>query len=316
MISLYKKFLLLHIIPKTTILISEGWRPSIYASLFKRVLKTCKLHINITFGDFLKLLDYEKKEWLRGLVKEVCDSIDVFLANSTLTYERLRRLLNIGRDRIIVSWPVIAKEKYDMLKALKPADISRKFPNTITVCHMSRLRDEDGVEHLIEIYERLRNEVGKKVRMFIVGKPLEAKFLKPYERLRVYSKRERDFKVLGYLPYKHVCKIFSKCLFFIYPAKLKPFGLPVLEAMAAGLIPVVTKTTGARDFVYLIDRKLVVSHPGDVVKVIAELSTYSLRDLLGLSKKAREIALSWNYDRAKLYCAKKLLEFLKSWCKG
>jgi len=304
-ISLFKRTLLTKLPSrKFSVIISEGWRPSIYASLFKK-LGVMAVHINITFGDFLKLP--ERYPWAKGLVKKICDNIDIFVANSTLTYERLLRVLDVDKDRVFVSWPIIVDNKRAMLKNIKPL-----FNNKLTICHMSRLRDEDGPDNLIRIYEKLRSELGNNVYMYIIGRPIERKYKKLYNKLLHYSRKKKKFKVLGHLPYTIVCKIFRKCCFFIYPANLKSFGLPVIEAMAAGLIPVVTKTTGARDFVYAVDKRLIVSRIEDMVKVLLELYTYKASELSEWSKRAKEIALAWNKERAKIHYITRLRRALKN----
>ena len=305
MVSLFKRTLLTKLPSrKYTIIVSEGWRPSIYGSMLKRLGYT-KIHVNITFGDFIKLAEHHP--WTKGLVKDVCDAIDVFVANSTLTYERLLNILSIDGDRVFVSWPIIVEDKLFMLKNVKPS----YNDNKLIICHMSRLRDEDGPGNLIRIYEKLKDELNGRVCMYIIGKPLEKRYLKLYNELIQYSKKDENFRVTGYLPYNMVCEIFKRCSFFIYPAYLKSFGLPVTEAMVSGLIPIVTVTTGARDFVYMVDEKLVVDSVDEMVKVLLELHTYKAKELKKLSEKARKVALGWSKENAKAYYIRRLRDVLK-----
>ena len=87
--------------------------------------------------------------------------------------------------------------------------------------------------------------------MYVIGTgPLQAELLS-------VAKSLSEFKVLGYQPINVILNLFSKCQFFIYPARFKAFGLPVVEAMATGLIPLVTVKTGARDFVQKVNPNLV-----------------------------------------------------------
>jgi len=129
--------------------------------------------------------------------------------------------------------------------------------------------------------------------MYVIGTgPLQAELLS-------VAKSLSEFKVLGYQPINVILNIFSKCQFFIYPARFKPFGLPVVEAMATGLIPLVTVKTGARDFVEKVNPNLVT--PLDLkvfIGKISELITMNCASLKEISIKAREIALSWNKNTA------------------
>jgi glycosyltransferase involved in cell wall biosynthesis len=51
-------------------------------------------------------------------------------------------------------------------------------------------------------------------------------------------------QLVGYVPRAHLVCLYRLCQVFVYPSLYEGFGLPVVEAMAAGA-PVVTSTTGA-----------------------------------------------------------------------
>ena len=146
-----------------------------------------------------------------------------------------------------------------------------------------------------------REEMGASVSMVVVSSSFGDCWREFMKKAKMLS--DRGFKVFlnpKPFPYSFIKNIFSKCKVFVYPARLKMFGVPVLEAMSQGLIPVVTTTTGARDFVKKVDPSLVTHlNVHTISKKIADLLSLDTDTLYNLSEKAKRVALSWNRRRAK-----------------
>jgi glycosyltransferase involved in cell wall biosynthesis len=104
---------------------------------------------------------------------------------------------------------------------------------------------------LPEIFKDIRKDFPD-LKFFVIGKgPLLSELSK-------VGKSLSGFYVLGYRPYAYIKEILRHCLIFVYPARMKAFVLPVMESMAAGLIPIVTRRTGAKDLVELVNPGLIV----------------------------------------------------------
>ncbi|GAH60331.1 unnamed protein product [marine sediment metagenome] len=117
------------------------------------------------------------------------------------------------------------------------------------------------------------------------------------------------FHVLGYQPYSVIRDVFKKSSVFVCPARAKAFGLPVVEAMSAGLIPVTTHRTGARDFVMKVHPKLVVSI-NKLSKRVTEVLSMDSDERSELLTRGSEVALSWNEETAKKVHLKAIGELL------
>jgi glycosyltransferase involved in cell wall biosynthesis len=218
---------------------------------------------------------------------EYCDAI---IANSSFTVEIFQKYFGKKYTKKIgVCWP---------LPNIKPfAEISRPFlqkklqndHQELGMCYLGHLTYYDGADLLPRIFLNVKNELKSDLRMYVIGSG------SLYKELSQISKDLERFYVLGYQPLNIVKEIFKKCQLFIYPARFKCFGLSVVEAMAAGLIPLVTERTGAKDFVKKLDSRLVV--PLDVKAIsnrIAEVLTMNPMLWRELSVKARQITLSWD----------------------
>ena len=66
----------------------------------------------------------------------------------------------------------------------------------------------------------------------------------------------------------------SRCSVYIHPARLEAFGASVVEAMATGLIPIVTEMTGAKDLVKQVDPSLIVPVNVDAISEINQTEEY------------------------------------------
>lgn len=280
-----------YIFKDINVLTSEGFRPMLIGSALKKFGKV-NMHINILFGDFI--VGIGKYYLFKNLLKESLDYVDIFVANSTFTSEIF--LSNFGekyKQKVDVCWPLPNINLFSKVhSSLLKHENYNECKHGVRICYLGHLSYYDGADLLPKIFINLRRDF-RNILMYVIGTgPLQAELLS-------VAKSLSEFKVLGYQPINVILNIFSKCQFFIYPARFKPFGLPVVEAMATGLIPLVTVKTGARDFVEKVNPNLVT--PLDLkvfIGKISELITMNCASLKEISIKAREIALSWNKNTA------------------
>lgn len=84
----------------------------------------------------------------------------------------------------------------------------------------------------------------------------------------------------------------SRCSIYVHPAHFEPFGISVLEAMSAGVIPVVTKSTGTSEVLEKNGLKNLViesNKPGEIASKINEIHNYSRARKKGISAKCKKI---------------------------
>ena len=280
-----------HLVKQRYVVLSEGWRPSIYACLL-RSLGTAKVHINIMFGDFI--YSFAKNPLLKGIVAKLYQNyVDAVITNSSLTYELARKVLTLEKEKLFICWPV--SPKIHIFRTVEP--VFELNIDKLHVCYLGHMTRQDGADLLPAIYYRLKEEF-RKVKMYIIGSPT-LKEHELFKKLLSISKREENFKVLGQLPDEHVKKIFTRCIFLVYPARFKAFGLPVVEAMSAGLVPIITRNVGARDFVLQLLSKLVAKTSEEIAKIILEVYTRGISYIKELSHMAKHIALSYDEKIAK-----------------
>ena len=106
-------------------------------------------------------------------------------------------------------------------------------------------------------------------------------------------------RLLGYVPDKDLPALYAGAACFVFPTLYEGFGMPILEAMAAGT-PVLTSTTGAAPE---ISGGLAVSVDPYDVAAIAEGIDRALETPATVIAQAQEHARAFTWER----CASKTL---------
>ncbi|MEM4004205.1 MAG: glycosyltransferase family 4 protein [Desulfurococcaceae archaeon] len=267
--------------PRYELLICDGFGPLILAWLAKKTMVARKLIFITTSIAFL----YHAR-----VFRHIMKDIDGVIATSTLMSSVLRKLF-CYEGPITLCYPVA--DISDFLK-IKPSLSARR------ICFVGKLTWLKGVDLLPEIVKEIRKEM-KDVEIYVIGSGELMDKIDKVDGLRVF----------GYVPHDERLLLLSKCSIYIHPARFEAFGVSVIEAMAAGLIPVVTVMTGARDFVKKVNPKLVVPlNPKVIAERIIEILTLNPNELCELSSRARKEALKWTEERAKkhfIQCIKSII---------
>jgi glycosyltransferase involved in cell wall biosynthesis len=94
-------------------------------------------------------------------------------------------------------------------------------------------------------------------------------------------------------------KYFERCSIYVHPADFEPFGVAPLEAMYAGLIPIISKDVGLGE---MFDRKLAgllvlkSNDPQEIAKKVREI--YNLKNKAQIIQKCRDLAKGWTKERS------------------
>jgi glycosyltransferase involved in cell wall biosynthesis len=101
----------------------------------------------------------------------------------------------------------------------------------------------------------------------------------------------------GYVPDEDLPALYSGAIAFLYPSFYEGFGLPVLEAMACGTVPVVSKATAPQEIAG--DSGMVVD-PYDPDSIAAAIKTIVGNAALctQLSERAAERSQAFSWNRA------------------
>lgn len=165
------------------------------------------------------------------------------------------------------------------------------------------LEPRKNLERLVEAWGRLPADLRDGHLLALIGptgwdvEPL----------LRLIDARPDQIRRLGFVPDDDLPALYSGCAAFVYPSLYEGFGLPVLEAMAAGA-PVVTSTVSSLPEVAG-DAGLLVD-PYDVDAIAAAVTRILRDDTLAddLRARGRERFCAFSWERT----ARETLAVLRS----
>jgi len=217
------------------------------------------------------------KEFVDFLIQNGCDGL---VAISTLAADFFKKYFrSLPHSRIEICWPGLNTQFIRSRELFELADIA----GSMRICVFQDLSYLEGADRLLPIFCALQREF-RNITMYVIGNGNLA------EQLIQESKKIHNFHVfIGYQPYGFIKGVMRRCRIFLFPARLSFFGLPVIEAMSMGLVPVVTEMTGCKDFVEKVDPALVVpSSTRALIRKMTELLSMSAEELNDFSVKAKE----------------------------
>jgi len=166
------------------------------------------------------------------------------------------------------------------------------LPQPGFVLSVGTLEPRKNIPRLIAAYKRLEPALQEAHPLVLVG-PQGWQMGETWESIRALGKR---CLVLGHVSDRALAELYRRCAAFCYPSLGEGFGLPVLEAMAAGAAVITSDLSSlpevGGDAVEYVDPREVASIAAGIERI--------LRDPLRreeLGKRARERALSFTWER-------------------
>ncbi len=208
--------------------------------------------------------------------------------------KELMKIYHLKPEKIMVTYEgagefLNKKPSISSAAALKKYGISKPF-----IIYTGSLYPHKNVLRLVEAIIRL-NEEGK--RLFLVIACARSVFLKRFKK-EIEKIKGLDFVVLaGFVPDEELIALYQEAEAFVTPSLLEGFGLPGLEAMAAGL-PVISSNVSCLPEIY--GQAAVYFDPLDVNDIVKKIE-----DLVGNEKK-RQILIQKGFEQVKKYSWKEM----------
>ncbi|MFK8011527.1 MAG: glycosyltransferase family 4 protein [Marinicellaceae bacterium] len=195
---------------------------------------------------FIRYPETHPKERVAILEKELPKSIDqasAIITDSHYIKDEVHKILGIEEKKIHVvplgvsqDYKPFTKEEY--LPILKKYNLDKnKY-----ILSVATLEPRKNLNSLIDAYLLLPKKVRKEYKLVVAG---ARGWLSKNLLLRIEALAKRgDIISLGYIDYDDLPYIYSGSYGFALPSLYEGFGLPILEAMAAGT-PVMTSTSSS-----------------------------------------------------------------------
>ncbi|MCD6225488.1 glycosyltransferase family 4 protein [bacterium] len=186
-----------------------------------------------TKKDFLQL-----KYWTSFSVRRA----KKIIAISQSTKKELTEVYNLSPSKIVVAHPGF-KKIFPLSKVVDFQRVKKKYGLGKYILYLSTLKPNKNVEGLVEAFSLLKKENKfLPYQLVIAGKKgwLYQQIFAKVKRLNL----EKEVVFTGFVPDEEVPALLAKATVFVLPSFWEGFGIPVLEAMAAG-VPVVCSSVGA-----------------------------------------------------------------------
>lgn len=175
---------------------------------------------------------------VKNLVKLFYNSADRVLVPSNEFFKKLQEY-GINSDKMVIFKRGVNQEKFN--PSYRDRKIWRNYfknyNGEFIVLYVGRVSKEKDLDVFIEVYEKMKNN--PKVKFAIVGDG-------PYKK-ELQATYSDKIAFTGFLEGENLAKIYASADFFLFPSTTETFGNVVLEAMASGLIPLVSDKGAAKE---------------------------------------------------------------------
>jgi glycosyltransferase involved in cell wall biosynthesis len=235
--------------------------------------------------------------YMRLMTRLAARSADRIIAVSHATKEDLVQVLRVPPTKIVVIHEAVGPEFSRLPSPEAVRDVVQRYGLRPPYClFVGNLEPRKNLPALIEAFAQVRRRLG--------AAGLSAQLVLAGTRAWLHAGIFRAVETHGlaasvvftdYVPLADLPALYAGAMCFVFPSLYEGFGLPVLEAMAAGA-PVVAARTGsipevAGDAALLVD----ASAPTELAAAIeAVLTDPALRERLIARGRARAATFEWN----------------------
>jgi glycosyltransferase involved in cell wall biosynthesis len=222
------------------------------------------------------------------------------LTVSTASKQDILHYLGVPADKVEVIYNALDSRLASPPTEDQIAIVRERFQLTSPfILYAGNIKPHKNVDRLIEAYSILRRRGRTEPQLLIIGDEISK-----YPNLRRLVHRfqlHRHVRFFGFVPEATLAALYRLASVFVFPSLYEGFGLPPLEAMAAGT-PVVTSNVSSLpevvgDAAVLIDPM----DAGAIADAIARvLDDASLRDELIRRGRDRVTAFSWERSIARV----------------
>lgn len=183
-----------------------------------------------------KSYSWWERLYMRASIKYSVQAASKVIAVSQNTKADLEQFYQVPSEKIQVVY-----EGYESGSSQQAAGSSQPEEQS-HILFVGRIEERKNVKRIVEAFEILKAKYRVSHELILVGKPGFG-----YEAIKFKiqsSKFKSDIEELGYVSAEEKQRLLAEACVFIFPSLYEGFGLPILEAQAAGT-PVVTSNTSS-----------------------------------------------------------------------
>ncbi len=196
--------------------------------------------------------------------------------------------LGVRRDRVRVKWSGLSEEFLGL-----PWDRPSDFPDKIRVAQIGTFIARKGIDFSIPAYEALLDRYPQ-LEVGFFGTSAAA----PTVLQRFRSDLHHRIRVVPHFQHEELPTLLRDYHITVFPSLYEGLGLGAVEAMACGLVPIVTDIPGPTEFVHDGENGLIV--PARDSSAITQAATRLIEDVAlwrRLRRNAHETAQQFDWRR-------------------
>ena len=213
--------------------------------LGKKCIATMHSNINFHFPSPVVVLEICRLILVFHVILMLSDRIVFLTGAHHENYRRYSLLKNAFRKKSLIIPNAI--ESHRILDHKKPV------PERLSCIFVGRFEKRKGIFDLLTVAEQLR---GEDISFLIVG----------YGNLQYTENKWKNVQMLGRVANEDLFRHYDRCQILFFPSYTEAFGITILEAMARGLVLLISDIPGIREFVQE-GRNGYLFPPGDVEKM-------------------------------------------------
>ncbi len=176
------------------------------------------------------------------------------LTNSKFSKQAIEKFYGSDKVEITIVYPPVDIDKFKIVcnhsNNKNINNLIEKDPNSIIV--ISRINSKKSIENAIEIGKNLKEKENiNYFNMTIVGNTNSDNqdYLEKLNSLIAKYDLKDNIKIKPDVPFDELQKLVQRTSIYIHPTINEPFGISIVEAMSAGLIPIAPARGGNTEFV-------------------------------------------------------------------
>jgi alpha-1,3-rhamnosyl/mannosyltransferase len=227
---------------------------------------------------------------LKHFAEHVMRRADGLIAISESSRQDAVRILNLNPDKVVVIYPGVAEAYFDVPSAETRRVAAHYRLGRPYVLFVGTIEPRKNLDSLLDAWGLLDEELRAQHELVVAG---PAGWAGPHTLARLRA-GDRGVRYLGYVPEHDLPGLTAGALLLAYPSLYEGFGLPIAQAMAAG-VPVVTSNLSsmpevAGDAGLLIDPRSASEIAGAIRRL---LESPDLRSELSRRARLRAARFRW-----------------------
>jgi glycosyltransferase involved in cell wall biosynthesis len=211
----------------------------------------------------------------RKSIWKVINRFEGVIVKSPITYD----LINVPDENKKIVYSYVDNEKLFKIKSHKNNLIS-----------LGKIAEIKGINKMLNVFKEVRKEFPK-TKYYVLGKG-------------ELPEKPKGLEKVGYT--KEIEKYFEKSSIMLHLSRADAFPLAVLEAMAAGVVPIVSDKVGTKDIIKKIDSSLIVDVEDE------KQAEEKIKELLRNKRKLNRLSKRCREEASKLTKEKQIKKFQKA----